>query len=147
MKTTPAFLFGAAATALVGVAIVIGFAVTGSPATIRAQRFDDARSENLRDLSNEITSYHLKNEKLPESLVALSSMVNTRVMRDPDTGVDYGYNVTGPHTYQLCAVFQAISDDNPRQYYVTSDQRQLWNHGAGQKCFDLKVSSLKKEKP
>lgn len=156
MKPSPAFLFGASATCLVAVSIIAAAAVMGSPASFRARRFDEQRVENLRTVSQTIKEYYKRNNKLPESLRGFAKDflrdygpgydVKTR---DPETGADYEYNVTGPQAYQLCATFQTLADGSTdgATYYRLGGDLVFWRHGAGRHCFDFTVKAAKPDKP
>ena len=160
MKASPAFLFGAGATCLVAVSIIAAAAVMGSPASFRARRLDEQRVENLRAVAQSIKGYYKLKNKLPESLADFAryllinngsdygSDYNAKT-RDPETGADYEYNVTGPQAYQLCATFQTLADGSTdgATYYRLGGDLVFWRHGAGRHCFDFTVKAAKPDKP
>lgn len=160
MKASPAFLFGAGATCLVALSIIAAAAVMGSPASFRARRFDEQRAENLRALSQAIQVYYKEKNNLPESLPAFAKDFlldygpgYAAKTRDPETGVDYEYSVTGAQTYRLCATFQTLADgsaDGATYYRLGGDfigPNNFWRHGAGRQCFDFTVKVARPERP
>lgn len=127
--------------AIVLLAIVGGFIVTGSPLRGRAERFDEQRINDLRTIQSEILNIvwgskrgmlvpsptELENP-LPATLeeVAEKALYQKPNIADPETGTPYEYTRPSNHEFQLCATFSLPRD---LQYDI------FWNHPAGQKCF------------
>jgi hypothetical protein len=54
---------------------------------------------------------------------------------DPETGAGYLYEIAGPKSYRLCAVFaRSTAERGTIPSYLVK-----WAHGAGRHCFDLKL--------
>ncbi|UPA21992.1 DUF5671 domain-containing protein [Candidatus Peribacteria bacterium] len=142
-KTTQASglnkLFLTIATAIVGVAVVWGIVLAGSPGAERERKFDDRRVEDLRAIQNEITNIAYGNKPIrpdapvvaiPKTLQEISDQAVYQKLNltDPETGASYIYNVQSATKYQLCATF---SFERDLSYDI------FWNHPAGEHCFDL----------
>jgi hypothetical protein len=79
-----------------------------------------------------VTGFHRDENRLPSSLAELASRPGPPPsIRDPQTGVEYGYRVIGENTYELCATFQLVSEDGPA-YAIPGSE---WKHGPGHTCF------------
>lgn len=153
-------LFWGAIIVIIG-SIVAGFAIVGSPATARAQKFDQQRVNDLQNMQWQIISYWQLNRVLPSHLGELQNDVNGyNLPNDPRCniaesgfvscpGENYEYSIEGPLTFKLCAEFET-------NYRVLQQQQRLdykiaeWDHDVGSTCFvrtinpDLypKVSSM-----
>lgn len=131
--------FSIVSSIVVVVAIVLGFALVGSPATTRLQRFDQQRLDDLQTIFREIQSLchdpDIKDElkrPLPKSLDDLAELARfERInLTDPQTGLRYGYTVKDETTYELCATFSLARD---------ADVEVFWNHPDGEHCFTVGV--------
>lgn len=129
------------AVAIVALAIVGAFIVTGSPLRGRAERFDEQRVNDLRTIQSEILNIVWGNKRgivmppvttLPNPLPATLEEVAEKAQYqrpnivDPETGIPYEYTRPSDHEFQLCATFSLARD---QQYDV------FWNHPAGEKCY------------
>lgn len=122
-------------------AVVAGLAVIGSPAQQRRQRLDERLIADLRTLALGIQNYWEQHKALPATLAELHPRAGTDV--DPVSGTPYGYAVTGPGSFRLCAVFALPSpvEDMPADgFSATLD----WRHPAGAHCFDGDVHATPK---
>ncbi len=121
-------------------AVVISAVVTAillDPPGIQRQRKMDARRvEDLSSIKRAIEEYCNRHKVLPTDLATLAKEPGLRVAAtDPDTGSPYVYEVTGPNSYRLCAVFARDSSERSAvPYYSVS-----WAHGPGRHCFDLTI--------
>jgi hypothetical protein len=137
--------FGAAATALAAVTVVLGMVIVGSPFAERARKLDERRVWDLRSIERAITRECLGPQEtrpdgppkqlvrpLPASLSALvESAVESRPeIVDPETNVPYGYRITGTSSYELCGSFITERDD---------DNDPGWNHPIGPHCWTFDV--------
>jgi hypothetical protein len=125
---------------IVGGALVLGFLLAGSPFAARDQRLDDKRIADLRAIHNAIQDMSTQRvngaikatRPLPENLDQVAEFqlgrqsVNALNLTDPVTGDRYGYQATGPDTYDLTAQFAL---DRERV------QSPFWNHRAGNHTF------------
>jgi hypothetical protein len=136
--------FAGAATAVVLVTVVWGFAVTGSPGTARLQQFDARRIEDLQSIRREIESICLGQTRhlaagerrlerpLPEKLdeVVESARHRRPDIVDPETGEPFGYEIVDESRFRLCATFHFARDE---------EADPLWNHPEGRHCFEFDV--------
>lgn len=142
-KTTQASglnkLFLAIATTIVGIAVIWGIVLAGSPGNERERKFDDRRVDDLRAIQNEITNIAYGNKPVrpdapvvpvPQTLeeVQAQAVYQKLNLTDPETGTPYIYRVQSATQYQLCATFSFPRD---MSYDI------FWNHPAGDYCFDI----------
>lgn len=137
-------VFGAAAAAVVGIAIIWGIVLAGSPMSERLRKLDERRIEQFNAIRNEAAAITLGNTRyqppeereivnpLPASLQELQRQaVYQKVdITDPETGEPYAYTVLSPSTFELCADFNFPRDE---RYDI------FWNHGQGTQCFTIDV--------
>jgi hypothetical protein len=149
-KATPALkhpamrIFVYATVAIVTAVILFGFYMAGSPQAERMRRFDETRVQSLQQLQYQITNYWQAKQKLPGSLGDLVDSINlTSLPKDPVTGAEYEYRATGATSFELCAVFQAASDNSlqdSKSYPVGMYGEDAgFTHGAGRTCFQRTI--------
>jgi hypothetical protein len=83
-----------------------------------------------------VEAYWTRQKALPPDLAILGKEPGLVVpANDPETGAGYVYEITGPKSYRLCAVFARTTAERATipGYLVQ------WAHGAGRHCFDLKI--------
>lgn len=129
-------LLAGSAIAAVAIAIGAGLVVLGPPSDVRARRLDAERVDDLRQWARAIDDYWDANDQLPATLADVRRQEAWASLRDhdPATREPYRYAVTGAVTYELCAVFERASDDEPTS---------LWSHGAGLTCFALEARAAR----
>ncbi len=131
--------------------IVGGFFTAGSPFKARLLKFDERRVSDLQTLQGEIINYWMKKDVLPGNLEELrNDITGFRAPLDPKTGVGYDYQIAGELSFELCAIFELLSNavlaldkTMPRaaaEPYTTYDYRtydyaENWEHGAEKNCF------------
>ena len=109
-------------------AVVAGLVVLGSPADARRQRIDEHRVSDLQRLSSAIDVQWNRTGQLPENAAAIGTPNGPALPRqDPATGAGYEYHVIAAAQYELCATFDAASEDAPG----------FWSHGPGRMCFTV----------
>ena|SRR5437867_3019069 len=136
-------LFAWIASIIVGVAVVWGFAIVGSPATERLRKLDERRIIDLKTIHSEIqnivygeTPYSRRGEMpvkpLPKTLEEIAQSARERrvPVRDAATGEPYEYRVIDETHFELCATFALPRD---RSHDVA------WNHPAARHCFSFDV--------
>lgn len=146
--------FGYLVIGVVVVVIIAGFFIIGSPQEERLRRFDEARVSDLQFLQSEIISYWQNKEELPGELSLLEDDIRgVQIPQDPETDDAYEYQVKGPETFELCAVFNRPSLEAeefgldrpmpikapglvPKPYYL---EQQNWHHEAGRVCFERTI--------
>jgi hypothetical protein len=128
-------------------AIILGLIFSGSPATSRMERQDQQRVMDLQQISYAIDYYYRTNTStLPPSLTDIPSTDRVKGAHfferteDPFTGTPYEYRVTGPNTYELCAVFDLESPQEDSVSMARSYPMDgTWSHPKGRHCFPLSV--------
>ncbi len=137
MTTRIHVVFSIASSLVVGVAVVWGVVLVGSPGTARLQRFDQQRLSDLQTISREIQSLchdtDIKDKlkrPLPKTLEELASLAQfERInLTDPQFGQRYLYTVKSETSYELCATFSMERN---------SDIEVFWNHPSGKNCFTV----------
>lgn len=134
--------------AVVAVSVAAGFFIVGSPQQERSRRFDDQRVSDLQIIQGQIVYYWQNKEKLPATLNDLKDPISGfNPAKDPETGADYAYNVSGDLEFSLCANFNQSSSEGvapielptyPPQYYPKLADSN-WEHGSGNVCFERKI--------
>lgn len=124
---------------VVGVAVVVGFWVAGSPTQERQRKIDAQRVSDLMSIQWSLVSYWQAKQMLPESLAKASTGIEPTIFpHDPVTGVEYGYARHGTTTIELCATFDTADQGNADMNgYPTIPTRvfDVWSHPAGYYCF------------
>lgn len=149
---------GWATSALVVVAIALGFMVGGSPTTARKEGFDAQRANSLSEIASCVANFAGNQKRLPETLEELSmsgqyANCSSRIS-DPETGIPYEYRVVSPGvvvggvregSFELCANFATDSQDYPTGVYrVDGYYEDKWTeHGVGRNC-DTEVANLER---
>jgi hypothetical protein len=131
-KVVRMFAYGSLA---VVVAVLIGgFLVVESPQETRSRKMDDLVIQRFNEIDRAINTYYVEYGELPPDLEVLQgefSYLQDEDFRDPATGEEFGYNVTGDNRYELCADFRTATEDRPGRDYYFDDR---WRHGAGEQC-------------
>lgn len=130
---------------LVAVSVVAGFWIAGSPSEQRAIRMDERRVSDLSSIQYQITDYWQRKQKLPQSLSELTNeLTGFTLPKDPESGADYGYQQTGPLSFEICATFLVSNEDIysdkelSAPLYVGGPEAN-WSHGEGMTCFQRKI--------
>lgn len=131
---------------LVSVTVVSGFWIAGSPAQQRAIRLDDNRVSDLSSIQYQVIDYWQRKQILPKNLAELTNDISGFVApKDPETSQDYSYRVTGPKSFELCAVFTTSNTEQlggkyPSTAPVRYDYEPTnWSHGQGKVCFERTI--------
>ncbi|KKQ28197.1 MAG: hypothetical protein US42_C0001G0048 [Candidatus Magasanikbacteria bacterium GW2011_GWC2_37_14] len=127
--------------------IIIGFFIVGTPGAQRNRRFDEKRINDLQILQNQIVDYWTKKQKLPVKLVDLNDSISGLLIpTDPNTKVDYEYNIISALAFELCANFATADKDYgiaaaPNFYTQPYDSAysQNWIHVSGRVCFSRTI--------
>jgi len=126
--------------------IIAGFAITGSPATQRAMRFDGQRVNDLSNIQYQITNYWQRTGKLPVSLQAMNDPIsNFSVPTDPESHVAYEFTTKSINSFELCATFDMVSaagQNTSPTYAMPASQNDSWNHAAGHVCFERTINPV-----
>lgn len=125
------------------VAIVLGFAVIGSPQSQRLRRYDDQKVNDLANIQSQVINYWQTKGRLPKTLAELRDPLSGFTLPlDPQMGKDYVYKLGEGKAFELCANFNLESqkfsttkENFARPYYVGDPMSENWQHSTGQVCF------------
>lgn len=133
-------------------AVVSGFFIMGSPAQIRAYRFDDRKVSDLTNIQYQVVNYWQAKQKLPTATADINDSISGFIVpTDPQSGEQYAYEATGELSFKLCAGFNAESQaDSPVMRGAVpavppglkggvDSERFSWKHGAGVVCFERTI--------
>lgn len=129
--------------------VIYGFYLVGFPAKQRNLRFDEQRVMNLQEIISSVASYWQQKNQLPPTLTDLG-VLGFNVPKDPETGAQYEYSITGDLSFRLCATFKmsVAAIDLSGDYYTgpyypsqigVATTPQNWKHNAGRVCFDTVI--------
>ena len=129
--------------AVVGLAVLGGFFLVGSPKEERLYRFDEQRVFDLQNIQSQIVSYWQRKERLPENLETLKDPISGyQIPADPQTGASYEYQVKGELVFELCAVFNRLGPSSLKSNIIARDPYgfgQNWEHQTGRTCFERTI--------
>ena len=137
--------FAIGVSCVVGLVIVYGFFVVGTPAQERQRQFDDQRVNDLSMIQGQIFDYWMNKSSVPENLEALNDGLGYfTVPTDPETHSAYEYTVTDKASFTLCATFSLPSGAELNPKYSEpmvpgAGMSQTWMHEAGKTCFDRTI--------
>lgn len=129
---------------LVAASIIAGFFIVGTPSEARQTRLDQTRLNDLQSLQSQVVYIYQQKSRLPAMLSELNDELSYyTVPVDPETNQPYGYSVTGPLMFELCADFTTAggADQYGRsiampEFGVKGDK---WEHGVGRTCFERTI--------
>jgi hypothetical protein len=118
--------------------VITAIVMLGPPGEERARRLDGRRARELQGISAGVDAYWMSTGRLPGSLDEISKQSGAPGLpaKDPVTGAPYGYRVVDEKSYELCATFDRVSN---QQF-----GGDLWMHGAGNRCFTRKAGASQK---
>jgi len=130
-------LFVQSSVIVIVIVIVGGFFIAGSPAKQRLVRFDSQKVNDLQSIQSSVVNYWIQKERLPQSADDLRDNISGYIPpKDPQTGNEYEYIVTGDLAFELCADFNFSSGDfvasKPVYPYGPGE---TWDHESGRVCF------------
>jgi len=128
--------------------IVIGFVVMGSPQNQRMKRIDRERVSDLSNIQRHIVNYWQTKEILPETLNDLEDEISGfRSPVDPETEEPYKYKVVSSLVFEICATFDLASEEDDidpyKSEYFINGTPQIWEHEAGETCFEKTIDPEK----
>ncbi len=125
-------LMAGLSSAIVGLAIVLGFLQLGPPKIQREFRADMQRVRDLHQISTAVKNYWTSHaSQLPSGIDQLPGIPHV----DPITRAAYQYIPEQGSRYELCATF---ARSNNRQ--ETNFRSDPWIHPVGHHCFQLDAS-------
>ena len=135
-------LLAAAVSAAVATVLIVGLSGIAGPLRARAQRFDDARVEDLRQIASAVDEYWDEEGTLPPDLDTLANRRGVVIeLDDPQSGELYRYEPLTPPEFRLCAEFLLEERDDTT---AALERRgigleRFWHHPAGPHCFTLRA--------
>ena len=122
------------------VAFIFALLVVESPKQARNRKLDNIVLDDFDTISNGLSDYYNKNQKLPVTLEELKSeilFVDEENLQDSDTDQAYAYKAMEDKKYQLCATFRTSNVDD--QDVSSQFYREKWPHKAGVQCIDQSI--------
>lgn len=130
---------------LIMVVIISVFIIIRLPMTQR-EVLDGQRANDLNHIQWQIINYWQGKGQLPTKLSDLENSISDfKVPLDPESGKEYGYNITGPLNFELCAEFKDSSPEKLAGVPETNVQSTFfsevelansnWSHSADRACF------------
>jgi len=139
-------MIGAAALAVVLLAIGFGVTMISSPSEARESKLDQQQISDLQDIQWRIEAFYQTNTSFPANLETLYAGLS--IPTAPNDRDDYHYSVTGADTFVLCATFANETPESerraPKQFSIAENtylQNQNWDHPAGEHCFERRVTT------
>jgi hypothetical protein len=129
-------ILAAVVTAVVVGAVITAIVLLDPPGVQRQRKLDARRIDDLMSIQRAAEEYWTRHKALAPDLAALGKEPGLVVpTNDPETGAAYVYEITGPKSYRLCAVFaRTTAERDAIPGYLVR-----WAHGAGRHCFDLEI--------
>lgn len=127
---------------IIGLAVVTGFFIVGSPQEQRLLKFDERRIQDLQLIQSELINYWVNKEGLPSNLADLRDDLRGFSMpEDPQTNEEYGYKIRDDLNFALCANFSNSSPEisTPKPAYPEPIYQESWQHQAGYTCFERTI--------
>ena len=129
-----------AASVVVIATVVAAMLAMGSPGSQRESRLDRKREQDMERIAMAIDARTEAGKPLPSDLASFAREPGRRLsIADPATNAAYVYEVTGDHSYRLCAVFTTDTAQESRKAWIDQD----WLHGPGRRCFDREADRKK----
>ncbi|MBD1874864.1 hypothetical protein H6F75_15360 [Nodosilinea sp. FACHB-131] len=129
--------FAAVATAAVGLAIVAGFWVLGTPGRQREIAADRQRLQDVAAIAQRLHEQYLADDdsfELPATLNAIE------LRNDPLTNQPYEYERLGDRDFNLCATFDTDSSTHRFSDQNSNPDAERWQHPEGRHCFEFDVA-------
>ena len=124
--------FGWSASAIVAVALVLGFTGIGTPSYNARVSYDRQRVSSLQSLASQINAaYGAAHNRLPGALSDVATN-DAAARQDPVSHRPYRYERVSENAYRLCARF----DTSSAQGHAT-----FWQHPAGDYCFRIAAAA------
>ena len=138
MKTPSGGILAGVSALAVGVAVVAGLMVLGSPAEERTRRTDERRVRDLQAIRAATDLYWTRHDRVPASLQELMDEPGVSISgRDPVTGEAYSFQALDGIRYEVCATFEGETEEISRDPAL-----DLWAHGPGRQCFELDAKEV-----
>ena len=141
MRPTGRQLILATATLAVAAAVIGALVLVGPPSEQRRRKLDERRVRDLQGLAAAVDSYWVRHRALPVSVEAVERQFLADAVRDPESGIPYGYRVTGEKSFEVCATFAARSTE---EFFLPPEPKSRlgsWAHDRGTWCFALEAGT------
>lgn len=130
--------------------VVTGFFIVGSPKEQRAIKMDNQRISDLQIIQSQMIYYWQQKERLPQNIEALKDpLYGIDLPKDPVSGTNYEFILTGDLSFKLCATFDTVSRTDNQLGAISApmiDYRmgekvvsENWLHDAGYTCFERSI--------
>lgn len=120
--------------------VVTGFIFIGSPEKARLALEDQQRVNDLQYIQSEVVSYWDRKGALPATLNDIKDPLNyVSVPVDPETMIQYEYNVKSPLSFEICADFKTISNEDLSQTKSMYPNVEYFKHTEGRNCFERTI--------
>ncbi len=123
---------------VIGISIIFGFVMIGSPSAQRVRNYDNRRVQDLQSIQWQVITYYQNKNKTPANLSELQDpLTGFNIPTDPETFEPYSYTKISDVKFELCADFglENMKEEN-RPKAVYSDVDENWQHRAGNHCFE-----------
>ena len=127
------------------VIFVLGIFFVESPKEARDRRIDGKILQNFNKIDNTVFTFYGDHKKLPENLnelIADSSVLSGKDIKNIVTNNVFDYNIKKYDTYELCTVFLTSNKDEEGGF---NGHRSHWQHESGYQCLKQKVRVQKVE--
>lgn len=140
-------------TSVVVAGIIAGFFIAGSPQNQRLVRLDEQRVSDLQSVQWQIINYWQRKESLPVQLTDMADPISGSIIpRDPETGESYEYRTLNQLTFELCAVFSTVAQEDSNNLIrktvpmpaspegvMYPELESVWWHSQGRTCFERTI--------
>ena len=143
-------IFSYSVLAFVGVAVILGLYLSGSPGEARREAMDEVRRRNIQSVQSVISVYYEQKGELPDKLEDLddqsSSLHGIQAnFKDPRTEEPYEYRVVDAKSYEICATFETeFTFGEGRKIKVMPGEimsNSFDQHTAGRHCVKTDVTT------
>ncbi len=118
---------------VVGIAVVAGLVLIGSPGEERMRRLDAKRVSDLRMIVSSIDDYWRRHDRLPSTLTDFANEPDlSPPTRDPETDEPYEYRALDSTAYEICSVFHLPAPGSRKD-------ADFWFHASGRQCYFREV--------
>jgi hypothetical protein len=138
-------IFAAVAGSLLGLVILYGFVVAGSPGSERDRKTDELRVDDIRTIADAILDYAYDGRRYqattPDEILDVPTSLSAFVKENPrysisltdPTGEAYRYEALGSDVFNVCSTFDTQSES-------LQWQAPFWEHPAGAYCYTFDTS-------
>jgi hypothetical protein len=144
IRVTPRQLILATVTVAVVTSVIGALLLVGPPSEQRRRRLDARRVQDLQRFAAAVDSYWAHQRSLPVSAEAVEKQFLADPVQDPESGMPYGYRVTGEKSFEVCATFATRSTEEFLLPPEPKSRFGTWTHDRGTWCFALEAQPERK---